>query len=283
MSKFAVIGYPLAQSLSSIMHNAMFEHLGMDSEYLTLETEQEDLVTRIKQLKSQGYGGFNVTIPLKVPVTLFLDECDASADIAGCANTVKIMPDKSLFGYNTDIYGFQAAIPVEVKSVIKNDKVAILGTGGAARAAAIALCQLGVGQIDFYARNIINASGVVNFLREKFPQVKFELMQMQTLKNLSSIKMLVNSTPVGMRGKAMGVSPVDESVLKTLPQDAAVYDIVYNPLKTQLLVLAQKNGYKTITGLDMFVYQGAKAFEIWTGLTPKIEIMKMAVLEALAQ
>ena len=283
MTKFAVIGYPLTQSLSSVMHNAMFQHLGMDSEYLTLDTEQEDLVTRIKQLKSQGYGGFNVTIPLKVPITLFLDECDVSADIAGCANTVKIMPDKSLYGYNTDIYGFVAAIPEETKNRIKNASVAILGTGGAARAAAIGLCQLGVKQINFYARNIINASGVVNFLREQYPQVKFELYQNQSLKTLKDVMLLVNSTPVGMRGKAMGVAPIEEGVLKTLPKNASVYDIVYNPLKTELLKLAQNNGYKTITGLDMFVHQGAKAFEIWTGQKPKIEVMKMAVLEHLAQ
>ena len=282
MIKFAVIGYPLTQSLSAIMHNAMFKHLNMDAEYLTLETEQEDLVTRIKQLKSQGYGGFNVTIPLKVPITLFLDECDKLADIAGCANTVKIMPDKSLYGYNTDIYGFQTAIPQTTQNNIKNNPVSILGTGGASRAAAIALCQIGVSQIDFYARNVINAGGMVNFLREKYPQVKFNLFQIQSLKDLSNTLMLVNSTPIGMRGKAMGTSPIDEEILKTLPQMATVYDIVYNPLKTELLKLAQNNGYKTITGLDMFVHQGAKAFEIWTGQKPQTDIMKMAVLEALA-
>lgn len=79
--------------------------------------------------------GFNVTIPLKVPITLFLDGCDRLADIAGCANTVKIMDDKTLYGYNTDIYGFQKAIPVEIQDKLKNNTVSILGTGGAARAA----------------------------------------------------------------------------------------------------------------------------------------------------
>ncbi len=283
MDKYAVIGYPLAQSLSSVMHNAMFKHLGLDANYETIETDQEDLVTRLKQLKSRGYGGFNVTIPLKVPIKLFLEECDKQADLAGCANTVKIMPDKSLYGYNTDIYGFIAAIPEEIKNDLKNNTVTILGTGGAARAASIALCQSEVTQIDFYARNVINASSMVNFLRESFVNVKFNLFQMQSLSNLSDSVMLVNSTPIGMRGKAMGLSPIEEKVLKTLPENATVYDIVYNPLKTELLKLAQANNYKTITGLDMFVHQGAKAFEIWTGQKPIPEVMKMAVLEALAQ
>ena len=283
MIKFAVIGHPLTQSLSAVMHNAMLEELNIDGSYELLDTEQEDLVDRIKQLKSQGYIGFNVTIPLKVPVTLFLDEFDKLADMAGCANTVKIMSDKSLYGFNTDIYGFQKAIPQDFQMELSEAKVSVLGTGGASRAAAIALCQIGVKAIDFYARNIINAQNMVNFLRDSFPDVKFNLKQMQSLRDLSDCKMLVNSTPVGMRGKAMGITPVEEEVIKTLPQGAAVYDIVYNPLKTELLKIANKNGYKTITGLDMFVHQGAKAFEIWTGKKANPDVMKMAVLEELAE
>lgn|SRR5574344_960468 len=283
MYKFAVIGHPLSQSLSGVMHNAMLKDLNLDGQYETLDTESEDLVSRVKQLKSQDYTGFNVTIPHKVTITLFLDDYDKFSDIAGCANTVKIMPDKTLYGYNTDIYGFKTAIPEDVKDIITGEKVSVLGTGGASRAAAIALCDTGVSVIDFYARNVINASNMVNFLREKFPQVTFNLKQMQSLSDLSDSLMLVNSTPIGMRGKAMGTSPVEESVLKTLPKKATVYDIVYNPLKTELLMTAQKNGYTTITGLDMFVHQGAKAFEIWTGLKAKPEVMKIAVLESLAQ
>lgn len=283
MIKLAVIGHPLTQSLSAVMHNAMLNDLGIDGTYELLDTESEDLVDRVKQLKSQGYTGFNVTIPLKVPITLFLDEFDKLADMAGCANTVKVMPDKTLFGYNTDIYGFQTAIPESIQKDLKENAVAILGTGGASRAAAIALCNIGVTEINFYARNIINASNMVNFLRERFPETKFNLRQMQSLKDLSDVKMLVNSTPIGMRGKAMGTSPIEESIIKTLPENASVYDIVYNPLKTEFLRLAQKNGYKTISGLDMFVHQGAKAFELWTGQKAKPDVMKIAALEALAQ
>lgn len=283
MIKLAVIGHPLTQSLSAVMHNAMLNDLGIDGTYELLDTESEDLVDRVKQLKSQGYTGFNITIPLKVPITLFLDEFDKLADMAGCANTVKIMPDKTLFGYNTDIYGFQTAIPESIQKGLNQNAVAILGTGGAARAAAIALCNIGVTEINFYARNIINASNMVNFLRERFPETKFNLKQMQSLKDLSGVKMLVNSTPIGMRGKAMGTSPIEESIIKTLPENASVYDIVYNPLKTEFLRLAQKNGYKTISGLDMFVHQGAKAFELWTGQKAKPDVMKIAALEALAQ
>lgn len=283
MIKFALIGHPLTQSLSSVMHNAMLKQLGIDGNYELLDTESEDIVDRVKFLKSGDYSGFNVTIPHKVPIMFFLDECDEQADLAGCANTVKIMPDKTLFGYNTDIYGFKTAIPLNIQQNLDGNKVSILGTGGASRAAAIALCQTGVKEIDFYARNIINAQNMVNFLRESFKEVRFNLKQIQNLRDLSDSKMLVNSTPVGMRGKAMGVSPIEESVLKTLPKDAVVYDIVYNPIKTEFIKSAQRSGYETITGLDMFVHQGAKAFEIWTGQKAMPDVMKMAALEALAE
>lgn len=281
MIKLAVIGHPLTQSLSSVMHNAVLKEMGIDGEYETLDTEQSELVDRIKQMKSRGYAGFNVTIPLKVPVTLFIDEVDEIADIAGCVNTVKIMPNKSLYGYNTDVYGFMTAIPQDVKNTLKSSSAAILGTGGAARAAAIGLCRIGVKEINFYARNVINASKMVNFLREKFYDVTFTLKQLESMTTLENNVMLVNTTPVGMKGHGMGLSPIDEKFVKTLPEGAVVYDIIYNPLKTELLNYAQKNGYRLITGLDMFVYQGAKAFEIWTGKKPKIETMKIAALEAL--
>ena len=283
MIKLAVIGHPIVQSLSAVMHNAVLKEMGIDGEYETIDTEQSDLVDRIKQMKSQGYTGFNVTIPLKVPITLFIDEVDEIADIAGCVNTVKIMPNKSLYGYNTDVYGFMSAIPEDVKKSLKGAAAAILGTGGAARAAAIGLCRLGVSEINFYARNVINASKMVNFLREKFYDVTFNLRQLESMDTLEKNVMLVNTTPVGMRGHGMGLSPVDESFVKTLKESAVVYDIVYNPLKTELLSYAQKNGYRLITGLDMFVHQGAKAFEIWTGKKANPDVMKMAVLEALAQ
>ena len=282
MIKLAVIGHPLTQSLSAVMHNAMLKELGIEGTYELLDTESEDLVSRVKMLKSQDYSGFNVTIPHKVPITLFLDEFDHSADVAGCANTIKILPDKSLCGYNTDIYGFKTAIPVDIQNNLKGKTVSILGAGGAARAAAIAFCEIGVSTINFYARNIINASTMVNYLRGKFPQVKFNNIQMQILTDLSDSQMLVNSTPIGMRGKAMGISPIDEDVIKTLPENAVVYDIVYNPLKTEFLKLSEKNGYQTITGLEMFVHQGAKAFEIWTGKKAIPSVMKMAALENLA-
>ncbi len=283
MYKFGLIGYPLSHSMSKVIQEAALKSAGLEGSYEILETEQEDLVTRLKYLRANGFQGFNVTIPLKVPVTLFLSGVDNVANVTGSANTIKVLPDSQLYGYNTDVYGFVEAIPEDFREEIKGKDIAILGNGGAARAVAVGLSILKVSKIDFYVRNIVNASEMVDSLRINFPDVQMECKQLESLKDLSKYKMLVNTTPIGMRSKAMGLSPVDEDVIKTMDKSACVYDIVYNPLKTELIKIAKKNEIKTIQGLDMLIYQGAKAFEIWTGKKPDILKMKIAALEEMAE
>ncbi len=280
MFKLGIIGYPLGHSISAAIHNAAMKSVDVEGVYDVLETPPEDLISRIKFLKTQNYTGFNVTIPLKVPVSLFLDEIDDYANIAGCVNTVKINADKTLFGYNTDIYGFKMAIPLEFN--LKNKNASILGTGGAARAAAVGLAELGVSEIDMYTRNIINSSQTINYLRAQFPDIKFNAYQIQNIRDLSHTSIVVNTTPIGMRGYMMNESPIEESDIKKLKPDTIVYDIVYNPSKTKLISMAQKCGLRTIGGLDMLIMQAQRAQIIWTGRTPDANIMKIAALEALS-
>ena len=110
MEKFGLIGYPLGHSMSAVIHKAGFESLGIDASYELLETPPENLVDRIKYFKCENYSGFNITIPHKVPIALFVDEIDKYADITGAINTIKINPDRSFKGYNTDVIGFEEAI-----------------------------------------------------------------------------------------------------------------------------------------------------------------------------
>ena len=283
MYKFGLIGYPLSHSMSKVIQEAALKSVGLEGSYEILETEQEDLVTRLKFLRANGFQGFNVTIPLKVPVTLFLSGVDNVANVTGSANTIKIQPDMSLMGYNTDVYGFVEAIPEDFRKEIEGKKIAVLGNGGAARAIGVGLSILKASKIDFYVRNIVNASEMADALRQNFPNIQMECKQLENLYDLSEYKMLVNTTPIGMRSKSMGVSPIDEDVIKTMEKDSAVYDIVYNPLKTELIKLASKHGIRTIKGLDMLIYQGAKAFEIWTGKKPDVLKMKIAALEEMVE
>ena len=278
LTKFGLIGYPLGHSLSTFIHDAGFKSTGFDDyTYELLETHPESLVDRIKYLKYNGYAGFNVTIPLKLPITVFLDEIDNSADLVGAVNTVVINSDKTMKGYNTDLIGFVNAIP---KDVILNGKTAgVLGTGGAARAAIAGLITLGVKNFKIYTRNIPNSVDLTNYLEKKYPGVQFNPYQIEHIRSLEDLDILVNCTPIGMKGRGAGYTPVEKEELCTLPKHAIVYDVVYNPRKTLLIKLAQENGYRTITGLDMLIHQAVEAQRIWTGKTPDFKDMKIAALE----
>lgn len=278
--KFALIGYPLGHSLSTYIHDAGFKSMGLKASYEILETPPDTLVDRIKYLKNHNYHGFNVTIPLKLPITMFLDEVDSSADIVNAINTVTINPDtKELKGYNTDVTGFNNAIPEDF--TLCGKIAGILGTGGAARAAITALAQNQIKEIKLFTRNVPNSLELVNYLRKTFPNVEFNTYQIERIRNLSDINILVNTTPIGMLGRAADMTPVEENELRTLPPDALVYDVIYNPKKTLLLKLAQKYNYRTVNGVDMFIHQALAAEQIWTGRTPDFKDMKIAALENL--
>lgn len=279
MYKLGIIGYPLGHSISAIIQKAGLESMGVEGVYDIMETPPEDLINRIKYIKANGYNGFNVTIPLKVPMSLFLDDIDEYANIAGCVNTIKVMEDMSFFGYNTDIYGFKRAIPDEID--LRGKNASILGTGGASRAAVVGLAERGIKEIDFYTRNIINSRQTLEYVRAKFPEITFNVYQIQNIRSLAGTSILVNATPIGMKGFMADQMPVERVDLDKLSPDTIVYDIVYNPTKTVLIQEAQKRGLKTIGGLDMLIYQAERAMEIWTGKKPDTKIMKIAALEAL--
>ncbi len=295
-NKFALIGYPLGHSLSKVIHEAGFKSLGINATYDILETPPDSLVDRIKFLKNNGYKGFNVTIPLKLPISLFVNEVDKYADLARAVNTVYIDSDKSLKAYNTDVIGFKRAIPADID--LKGKKVAILGTGGAAHAACVALVECQVQEIAFFTRNIPNSIELMNYVRRKFPAVTFNVYQIENIRNLGEYAMLVNTTPIGMLGKAADMMPVDVKALESLNSEAVVYDVIYNPKKTMLIKAAEKLNLQTITGLDMLIFQAVAAQEIWinnaqnnvfetsytagaSGRTPDWKDMKIAALEAL--
>ena len=279
MFKLGIIGYPLGHSISAVIQKAGLKSIGLEGSYDVMETPPEDLINRIKFIKTNGYNGFNVTTPLKVPMSLFLDDIDDYANIAGCVNTVKVGDDKSFFGYNTDIYGFKKAIPETINLAGKN--ASILGTGGASRAAVVGLAEKGVKEIDFYTRNIINSRQTLEYVRAKFPEINFNVYQIQNIRSLEGTSIVVNATPIGMKGFMADQMPLEKTDLDKLNPETLIYDIVYNPVKTVLIQEAQKRGLQTVGGLDMLIYQAERAIEIWTGKSPDTKLMKIAALEAL--
>lgn len=279
MVKLGIIGYPLGHSISAVIQKAGLKSIGLDGSYDVMETPPEDLISRIKYIKSNSYDGFNVTIPLKVPMSLFLDDIDDYANIAGCVNTVKVGEDKSFYGFNTDIYGFKRAIPDEID--LSDKTASILGTGGASRAAVVGLAERGVKNIDFYTRNIINSRQTLEYVRAKFPEINFNVYQIQNIRSLADSSIIVNATPIGMKGFMADQMPLERADLDKLNPNTVIYDIVYNPVKTVLIQEAQKRGLKTIGGLDMLIYQAERAIQIWTGKDPDVKLMKIAALETL--
>ena len=274
--KLALIGYPLGHSLSPVLYEAAFKDLGIEGTYEILPTESEDLINRIKFLRSRKYFGFNVTIPHKVPMTLFLSKFDEYVNMTGSVNCVKIEEDSSLSGYNTDVWGFVEAI----KDVdLEGKKAAVLGTGGASRAICAGLYSKGVSKIDVYTRNVINSKNTIETLRNRFDKAQINAIQLSLMESLEDVDILVNTTPVGMKNFDESNCPIEDKHIESLNENAIVYDIVYNPLKTPLISKAIKYNKKTVCGLDMLVFQAQKAMEIWTDKIPDAKNMKIRALE----
>lgn len=265
-----LIGDPVEHSISPAIHNAAFKKSGLDYIYLPFRVTSENLPGAITALRSLDLRGLNVTIPHKVAVMPLLDEIDAVAKNIGAVNTI-VNNNGHLTGYNTDAAGF-------LKSLVKRDidpsgkKVVILGAGGVARAISFALAEQKA-EIE-----ILNRSGspdpaeklAANLSKHSKSKIRAaELSEPNLKRALKQADILINATSVGM-------SPDTDNTLvppELLKPDMVVYDVVYNPQKTRLLADAEKAGAVVIGGLDMLIWQGALAFELWTGVEAPLDTM----------
>lgn len=273
---FGVFGDPIEHSLSPAMHNAAFSALGMDYIYHAFRVKPEKLEKAILGAEAMGFGGLNLTVPLK-EAALKLDcvKPDPLAVEIGAVNTI-VFGDGEILGYNTDGLGARQAL-LETAVEIKGSKVLITGAGGAARAIAF---QLAADGAEILIANRTEARAVE--LAEDISAAKLPgkvkgtgLLELGNL--IREADILINTTTLGMHPH------VDVSIAEAgdLHPDLTVFDIVYNPLETKLLRDAKASGAKTVSGVLMLVYQGAEAFRLWTGTEPPVELMKKTVLEAL--
>jgi shikimate dehydrogenase len=273
-----LIGDPVEHSVSPAMHNAAFSSLGLDYIYLPFRVARDNLTRAIDGLKALNIRGLNVTIPHKVAVIPLLDEMEPLAEKIGAVNT--IVNDKGrLKGYNTDAGGFLKAL-LERGVEPKGKKVIVLGAGGASRAISFTLAERGA-EIVILNRRLemdwaFKLAGSISQLSAK--EVKaLELNDENLSSVLEAADILVNATSVGMSPNS-NESPLPARLLKP---ELVVFDAVYNPLKTRLLAEAEAAGAETISGIDMLVWQGALAFELWTGARAPIDIMKAKAIESL--
>ena len=269
-----LIGHPVKHSVSPQMHNAAFKELGLNCIYLVFDVLEESLGEAVNGLRSIGVLGFNVTIPHKIRIIKFLDELDGSAKLVKAVNTV-IRRDDKLIGYNTDLYGVERVLR-EVDE-LNRDLGLIIGAGGAGRASAIALTNLGFSEIIIANRTFERASNLAEQILELgFSAKPIPLTDLP--RYASSANLIINATPLGMAPSLISETPLKRDHIR---RDSIVLDLVYNPLRTRLLIEAERAGACTISGLKVLVAQGAEAFKLWTGIDPPIDVMYSAALKAL--
>jgi len=271
-----IIGDPIEHSMSPVMHNAAFKNKGVDYVYLPFRVKKEELGKAIEGMRALNIRGLNITIPHKVAVIQFLDELDPLADKIGAVNTI-VNDDGVLIGYNTDATGFLQAL-LERGIEPKGKSVVILGAGGASRAISFILAERG-SSLVILNRTWNKAKVCTDRIAEIFQSeaTALKLNRENLAAALSQADILINATSVGMSPN-INETPVTSNLLKP---SLVVFDIVYNPIKTRLQREAEAAGATVISGLDMLVWQGALAFEKWTGLKAPVGVMREKVIGVL--
>lgn len=260
---FGVAGNPISSSLSPLMLNTAFRRETVNAVYLALQTTKvEDLFQLVREVPLQG---LSVTMPLKQDVIPFLERTDSLSTKIGAVNTIARMADGKYYGFNTDVQGI--VTPIEKRMSLKGAKVLVLGAGGAARAAVFGCRDKGaevwiLNRTAETAAKLAKQAGAKVIKREAVAKTGFDI--------------IINATPIGMNGNKAPQLLGPEDLTARL-----VFDTVYNPLDTPLIRMARAKGIAVITGVEMFVQQGARQFEIWTGKPAPEEEMFRVVLHAL--
>ncbi len=272
---YALIGDPVAHSLSPIMQNNAFTCSRIDAVYVPFRVSAENLPAAIGGLRALNVAGFNVTVPHKETIIPLLDQIDPTAALIGAVNTV-IHRDGRLIGCNTDAAGLLHALENDLCFVPANRQVLLLGAGGACRAAAVALAQAQVASIMVANRTRQRAEQLVSDLHEKFPQVRMassDYRQAAFRRYLAQADLIINSTSVGLHGESLNFLPLDN-----IKGSALIYDMVYSVSETPLIKKARLSGRQAEDGLGMLTAQGEKAFSLWTGVRLEPGFMKRFLL-----
>ncbi|MGV3731063.1 MAG: shikimate dehydrogenase [Sphingopyxis sp.] len=249
-----VIGDPIAQSKSPLIHKFWLDALDIDGDYRRAHVKSDDLAAYIAERRADpDWRGCNVTMPHKAAVMDLVDDPGDIRGTIGAMNTIVRQPDGVLIGTNTDAAGFYSPL---AELDLEGAPVAVVGAGGAARAVLFALARAKVGKVTILNRSPLKAMGLLATFGLKGDVVALDAA-------LPPVQLLVNSSSLGMAGQP----PLDLD-LSALPDDAIVYDLVYSPLQTGLLKTAEARGLDTVDGLDMLIGQAALAFELFFGASP---------------
>ncbi len=263
--RVGLIGFPVGHSISPAMQQAALDLLRIPATYELWETRPEEIPARIDSLRAPEILGANVTVPHKLRVMEHLDEVSAPARLVGAVNTI-INRDGRLIGENTDVPGLAQAISETGFRADRDSTSVLLGAGGAARAAILAMSQTGIGSISIHNRTTERAQ----FLAEEFAASGTHAIATPSALEdaLRSASVVLNATSIGWED---GSSPLSVEQIDMLRDDALVIDLTYR--ETPFLSCCRQRNLHVLDGLPMLVYQGAKAFEIWTGQDAPVETM----------
>jgi shikimate dehydrogenase len=261
---YGIIGYPVEHSLSPLMHNTAFKELGVDAVYRLFPVEEGGLDRFFEELrdKESRIFGLNVTVPYKEKVIKYLDTLTPFAQKVGAVNTIVITGDRRLIGYNTDAPGFMAHLH-ELQFDTTNKRIALLGSGGSARAILATLCMIPERpqSIRIYNRTVSRTDELLTDLGERIDLSMVEPVMSVDDLNIELSDLLVNTTPLGLNKNDPCL--VDEDLLHG---NMLVYDLIYNPPETPLLKMARRRGARASNGLGMLYYQGVLAFQHWANI-----------------
>lgn len=271
----ALLGSPVAHSISPMMHNEAFLQLGLDYAYLAFDVDLEHLKDAVDGLKVLNCRGFNCTMPHKTLICEYVDHLSQAASLIGAVNTV-VNDNGILTGHNTDGIGYMQSVISAGYNII-GEEMTLLGTGGAATAIAVQAALDGVKKLNIFNRrgtSFDRARTLVDSLNKQTNcQVSlYDIADITSLTtSLKNSRILTNATSVGMAPNTEQSIITDKSLFHP---DLIVSDIIYNPEETLLLRLAKESGCNTFNGLYMLLYQGAEAFRIWTGKDMPVSLIK---------
>lgn len=253
---FGLIGHPVQHSISPKMHNHAFDKLKVDGHYMAFDLMKDQLEVGLNSLKVLGFSGFNVTIPYKQAIMKYLDWIDPKAEAIGAVNTV-VCVNKQWMGYNTDVDGFLMSLKRQnVK--LEDKKVCVLGHGGAAKAVVYGLLENHIGSLDIFSRNPNHVDVWFKNILNLHDHV--DIKNYEDYLSENNYDLIINTTPVGMAPN------IDQSIIDGSlagHENTVFYDLIYKPSETLFLKQAKSSGRKIINGLDMLIYQGILALEIW--------------------
>jgi shikimate dehydrogenase len=269
-----IIGDPVSHSLSPRLHNAAFAKLGLDYVYVPLPVCAADVGAAVKGLAALGFRGANVTIPHKGAVIPYLDDLSEDARLAQAVNTI-VVDDGHLHGYNTDVAGVRAALVAVAGDPVSGHPALILGAGGAARAAALALARLGC-PLVIVNRTPSAAERLSSLVVEGVPgaaSCRWLPLSALTEPEVRRQRVVVNATSLGMAGEGK----VPALLADNVTAGQVVFDAVYASAPTEFLVAAQARGATVVDGLTMLLGQAAEAFSLWTGVPAPLDVMRDAI------